>query len=72
MVSHLVAPERVRPEVQPVHLGRFLASLLLSFFYVLGFLAAWVGVGLGYAVASARLGWRDVYTRQERKRAGAA
>ena len=67
MASRLLEPARVQAAAQPVHLGRLLASVLLSICYALGWLAAQVvrgiSIGLGYGWASMKLGWSDVYTK---------
>lgn len=54
--------ERIRQNVEPVHLGRLFATVLLGVFYILGWLAAWVAVGIAWAWAATKTGWRDVYT----------
>jgi hypothetical protein len=69
--------DRIEQQARPVDLGRLLITLIVGFFYLLGFItrkvALVLGMGLGWIVAAVVTGWQDAAVpAEERRRARAA
>lgn len=69
MVTRLldrVPTERIEAEARQVHLGRSLLNLLLGVFWLVGWLAGTVSVGIGFAYAAAKTGYQDARSQAGR------
>lgn len=68
--------ERVTDEAQRVDIGRGLLTLLIGFFWVLGWLAAKavivVATVVSFAVAAMKVGWQDAHRSSAVRRRAAA
>ena len=69
--------DRIQAQAKPVDLGRVLATLVVGFFYLLGFVvrkvALMLGVLLGWVIAAVVTGWQDAgKPAEERRHARAA
>jgi len=64
--------DRIEQQAQPVDVGRLLMLAVVGVFYLLGFVAAKVVIGLGvllgWAVAAVKTGWQDAYLPAEERR----
>jgi hypothetical protein len=64
--------DRIEQQAKPVDVGRLLITLIVGFFYLLGFIARKValvlGVGLGWMLAAVVTGWQDAAKPAEERR----
>jgi hypothetical protein len=58
-VLEAVPLERVRAEAHQIHPGRTLLTLLVGFFWVVGWLAGKAVVGLVFCWAAVKVGYRE-------------
>lgn len=68
---------RISDEAHQIDIGRTLLTLLMGFFWLLGWLVGKLAIGIGaaitYPIAAARVGWRDAHQPSVRtRRRGAA
>lgn len=54
-----VPTEEIRADAHQIHLGRLLLTLLVGIFWLIGFAAGKTSLGLRFAVAAMRRGWKD-------------
>lgn len=57
--------DRVQAEARQVHVGRLLLTLLIGFFWLLGWAAGMVSLGVGFAYAAMKVGWQDARSSAE-------
>jgi hypothetical protein len=58
-VLEAVPLERIRAEAREVHLGRTLLTLLVGVFWLIGWLAGKATLAVGFAYASAKIGFQE-------------
>jgi len=56
--------DRISAEARQVRLGRAVLTLLVGVFWLLGWLAGMVSVGIGFACAAAKTGYTDARTTE--------
>jgi hypothetical protein len=68
--------DRVEAEAQRISIGRGLLTLIAGMFYVLGWLAGKVVLGVAatvtWSIAAAKIGWQDARRPTRARRVGAA
>ena len=54
-----VPTEEIRADAEQIHLGRGLLTLLVGFFFLVGWTAGKASLGMRFAVAAIRQGWKE-------------
>jgi hypothetical protein len=63
-----VPVDRIRDEAREIHVGRVLLSLLVGFFWLLGWLAGKVVLGVQFCAAAVKVGWLEARGAELRPR----
>ncbi|MGH9250131.1 MAG: hypothetical protein ACRD0W_11510 [Acidimicrobiales bacterium] len=58
-VLERIPVDRINAEARDVQVGRSLLTLIAGFFYLLGWLAGKLVVGVAWCFAAVRVGWRE-------------
>jgi hypothetical protein len=56
-----VPVDQIRAEARQVHLGRTLLTLIVGVFWLLGWLAGKVSLGIGFCWAAVKIGWKEAH-----------
>ena len=63
--------DRVQADAQQIRIGQAILTLLIGFFWLLGWLAGRSVLGIKTAMAAIKVGWRAGLTPSPRRRAAA-
>jgi hypothetical protein len=67
-----VPVDAIRTEAHEIRWGRLLLTLLVGIFWLIGFVAGKVAVGLAYCWVAVKVGWKEAHGVEVRPRARSA